>query len=237
MKSDTFRFKQFEMRNSMSGLKIGTDGVLLGAWASFTCKNHVWDIGCGTGLIALMLAQRFDCKITGIEIEHNAAAEAQYNAMHSPWSERIRVVEGDIANVADSLTVPDVIVSNPPYFAVGKSMSAGSDSRDLARRDSFLSFEKLIELAGRYLSASGELFMVSPYSRKSDIEWYCGLAHLYVRHYTSVVSKEQNEPNRLLWHISRVDGPIISDQLTIRKMTGEYTSDFIELTKDYYLNF
>ncbi len=235
MKSDLFRFKQFEMRNSVSGLKIGTDGVLLGAWADVAKCAHAWDVGSGTGLVALMVAQRSDCQLTAIEIDHAAALESKQNAAASPWAKRIKVIEGDINLVANSLDRPDVILCNPPYYAAGKSLEAGNNRRDVARRDGSLSFESIISIASEYLTADGDLFIISPADRKGDIEWLCALRHLYVRHCTSVFTKRDLMSSRLLWRISRQDGPLVSDSIAIRNESGTYTDEFKKLTEDYYI--
>lgn len=237
MKSTTFRFKKFEMNNSASGLKIGTDGVLLGAWADVGGGNHVWDVGCGTGLIALMLAQRYDCHFSAIEIERDAADEAEGNIARSPWKERIKLIHGNISEVAASLPAPDSIVSNPPYYASGKSIEAGNQKRDTARRDSSLCFASLIALASLYLRPEGNLFLISPFDRKADIEWEATLRGLHVRKCTPVITKDSAKPSRILWHISRVSGPTVTDRLLVRDAAGNYTDEFKTLTKDYYLNF
>ena len=119
MKNPLFRFKQFQIDQSKSAMKIGTDGVLLGAWTSVNCKpKTILDIGSGTGLIALMLAQRTASSIIkAIEIEEDAAAEAAANFKDSPWSDRLELIHADILNYTQkSIETFDLIVSNPPFL-------------------------------------------------------------------------------------------------------------------------
>ena len=113
--TEAFQFKQFTIRHDRCAMKVGTDGVLLGAWANAKGKQHILDIGTGSGLIALMLAQRTDAMITGIEIDPASAAQAQENVAASPWAYRLQIVATDIAGYT-SYQAFDLIVSNPPFF-------------------------------------------------------------------------------------------------------------------------
>ena len=125
-----FRFKQFSLENNVAGLKIGTDGVLLGAWSQTGESLSIWDIGTGTGVIALMLAQRSDALITGFEIDPHAASVAASNFRNSPWAGRMKIIEGDAVEMTKYLDPADIIISNPPYslknqvlarlYAIGK---------------------------------------------------------------------------------------------------------------------
>ncbi len=236
--SGKFRFKQFTMNNNAGGLKIGTDGVLLGAWARPVTDSVVWDVGCGGGLIALMVAQRMpDASVKAIEIDREASAEARVNAANSPWNDRVEVVEGDIHSVGPRLPRPELIVSNPPYYNSSGAIPAAGQSRDMARRDTTLSFKSLIELSTNVLLPSGNLCMISPYDRKAEIEWLCAINRLFVREQTAVSSRDGKAPIRILWHISRTDGPCLCRELSIRDRAENFTDGYINLTKDYYLDF
>lgn len=236
-----FRFKQFEMLNCVNGLKIGSDGVLLGAWADISNAESIWDIGTGTGVIALMAAQRAlpSCSITAFEIDPKAAAVAAENFASSPWGTRMSVVEGDalslVSQNALNLTAPDLILSNPPYFAKDASLATRCAERDAARREGSLSFESLIGLAAERLTEQGRLCFISPADRHEEIEWHTALRGLHICRLTEVVTKEGRQPSRILWELSRTTGPQISERLTIRDAKGNYTDAYRQLTDDYYL--
>ncbi|MDE6323225.1 MAG: methyltransferase [Paramuribaculum sp.] len=232
-----FRFKRFSLENNVAGLKIGTDAVLLGAWAHPGNARTIWDVGTGTGVIALMLAQRSEASITGFEIDPQAAAVAASNFKQSPWGDRMRVVVGDAVETAVRLSKADLIISNPPYYAADSAIAAKVQARDVARRSSRLSFKDVIEIAAGKLSPDGNLFLVSPESARSSIEWEAAINNLKLRRLTAVRTKAGSPPTRLLWHFSRKGGTIVSDSLSIRDLDGAYTPDYIYLTKEYYLQF
>src|SRR5574344_2567439 len=130
MSNSYFRFKQFSVFQERCAMKVGTDGVLLGAWAKVDAANRILDIGTGTGLVALMLAQRSTAMITAVEIDEEAAIQAEENFCQSPWANRFEVVNSDITSYeTDALF--DVIVSNPPYFV--DSLQCPDGQRSLAR--------------------------------------------------------------------------------------------------------
>lgn len=232
-----FRFKQFSLENNVAGLKIGTDGVLLGAWAQPGESLTIWDIGTGTGVIALMLAQRSDAVITGFEIDPHAASVAASNFRNSPWADRMKIIEGDAVEMTKNLDPADIIISNPPYYTADGAIPAKGQQRDMARRNSRLSFKNVIEIAAHKLSPTGSLFLVSPESSRSTIEWEAAINDLKLRRLTSVRTKTTASPTRLLWHFSRLGGPLLTDSLAIRTGEGDYTPEYISLTKDYYLQF
>lgn len=236
-----FRFKQFSMLNCVDGLKIGSDGVLLGAWVDVGDAKCIWDIGTGTGVIALMAAQRAlpSSHITAFEIDPKAAAVATENFNNSPWGRRMKVAEGDALSTAGdtepSAEIPDLILSNPPYFARNASLATRCAERDAARREGTLSFESLIQLAAKRLSASGRLCFISPSDRHEDIEWLATLHGLNIKHSTEIITKEGRQPSRILWELWRFGTLRTNDRLTIRDASGAYTEAYRLLTDDYYL--
>lgn len=240
-KQSLFRFKQFAMLNCVDGLKIGSDGVLLGAWTDVNAAESIWDIGTGTGVIALMAAQRAlpSCHITAFEIDPKAAAVAARNFAASPWHSRMKVIEGEALSVIAERSiigvVPDIILSNPPYFAKSASLATRCAERDTARREGSLCFESLIKLGAKRLSPTGRLCFISPADRREDIEWHAAFYGLNIRHTTEVVTKEGRLPSRILWELSRLAGPLTTDKLVIRDSSGNYTKAYQLLTNDYYL--
>ncbi|MDO5333018.1 MAG: methyltransferase, partial [bacterium] len=165
----TFRFRQFEVSNKLSAMKIGTDAVLLGAWAfeasGFGASSDLraLDIGCGTGVLSLMLAQRFTgMSVLGIDIDAEAAAEAAANFSRSPWAARLEALQTDFREFATSgeAGIYDIIISNPPFFTGGAE--APDDARRIARHQESLGLHDLMEGATHVLAPEGILAVVLP---------------------------------------------------------------------------
>lgn len=231
----TFRFKRFEVSNSRSAMKVGTDGVLLGAWCDVAADKSVIDAGTGTGLIALMVAQRSDARVTAVEIEPQAAMEARDNAAGSSWSDRITVVNRDFFDWALSVdNKVNHIVSNPPYFTT--ETTAPDAARRIARHDGGFGYGRLLEIAPRLLYPDGRLSMISPADREGDITFMAEMARMHLRRKTIVSTVVGRAPSRILWEFSPADGPLVSDCLTIRDAEGGYTPRYADLVKDFYLN-
>ncbi len=229
-----FRFKQFSVLNHKSAMKVGTDGVLLGAWADVNEAQSVLDVGTGTGLIALMLAQRCMAEIVGIEIEPNAAEEAQINFYESPWNDRLRVEMIDFVEYADTCTSQfDVIVSNPPYFV--NSLECDDEKRQKARHTSSLSYENLISGAVSLLNDNGHLCLITPSDVENLIENIVTKNKCYIINKVYVCPIVGGEAKRILWKISKTEEKCETSRLEIEKARHEYTDDYISLTKDYYL--
>lgn len=237
-RSDIFRFKQFAVSNSRSAMRVGTDGVLLGAWAEggHECRN-VWDVGAGTGLIALMLAQRMaNISITAIEIDDEAAGECRHNAEMSPWGNRITTVCGDIADVCDSLPKPDLIVSNPPFFYSGEH--APARSRAMARHADAGSLGplRLIDISRRLLNDGGRMCMITPADMEDKLLFEATLARLDVDMLTEVCPRPGRRPLRLLWRFSKGGGLGSRSQICIRNNETAFSDEYRLLTKDFYLD-
>ena len=153
MANNFFRFKQFVINQENCAMKVGTDGCLLGAWANLETSHMILDIGCGSGLIAIMAAQRCpSATITGVEIEEGASQQARENAEASPWSNRIEIINSDFLSYFPNEKF-DTIVSNPPYFV--NSLKCKDSSRTVARHTSTLTFAELMSNAYRLLNTEG----------------------------------------------------------------------------------
>ena len=250
-RESVFRFKRFEVANSLSAMKVGTDGVLLGAWADVPEESvgrsvggttdgdggahmRVLDVGTGSGLIALMMAQRFpEARITGIDIVEEACAEARRNADDSPWSDRIDIVCADFGKYTTSVDVGpfDAVVSNPPFFKT--DLKAPDLSRRLARHGAGLDYALIMNACAKdLLSPGGALSMVSPADREEDIIFDMELSGLKLTRLTRVWTKAAaSAPSRLLWEMRRTKtaSPPIVDNLLIG--SDEYKT----LTGDFYL--
>ena len=229
----TFRFKQFEVLNDRTAMKVGTDGVLLGAWCPVEDAHHVLDVGTGCGVIALMVAQRnSQAVIKGIDIDHDAIMESILNFKNSPWSDRLSAIETDFNSMIDHQRY-DLIISNPPFFTNG--VLPTGEARTTARHTSSLSYRQLIDGAIRMLNEGGKLAMISPTDAESEIIQAATFASLPVRHLTRVIPVEGSIPKRTLWLFSRQDIPYHEDTLTIAHSDGSFTDEYVALTGAFYL--
>lgn len=228
-----FRFKQFAVVNDRTAMKVGTDGVLLGAWCPVVGARRVLDVGTGCGVIALMIAQRnSEAVIDAIDIDHDAIDEATLNFTRSPWGERLTATEGDFNNM-DLETRYDLIVSNPPYFTNG--VLPTGDARTTARHTQSLTYRSLIEGTARLLTEDGMLAIITPTDAEGDIIEAATFASLPVRRMTRVIPVEGSIPKRTLWILSRCDISYHEDSITIAHSNGSFTSEYIALTKAFYL--
>ena len=177
-----FRFKEFEVRNCQSAMRVNTDGVLLGAWTPVSeSTTQIWDVGGGTGLITLMLAQRCDAHITAIEIDSDSYKEMVENINASKWTERITTIHGDFSCVWKSIQKPQLIVSNPPYFTETKSGLKSIDTRRAtARHEDSLNYLSLIKISSVVLPDNGLLCLISPADRESEIEFNAITNGMYI---------------------------------------------------------
>ncbi len=235
-----FQFKQFFIDDSNCAMKVGTDGVLLGAWADVEGAGEILDVGCGSGLIALMMAQRAPfAKVTGVEIDPAASADAVCNVSRSPWGDRVAILNRDIAAFDRPLVSPLLIISNPPFFT--EKLHSPEASRSLARHGSEFGVGELIEFAAqRLVNPCDSLAFIAPADRDDELEFLLSLHRLCVRRRMSVCSREGRPPFRTLWQVVREDVkvyfyPEIS-YLCIRNHDNDFTPEYVNLTSDFYLD-
>ena len=226
-----FKFKQFSIIQEKSAMKVGTDGVLLGSWVSCKQANTILDIGCGTGLISLMLAQRnLNSNIIGIEIDEIASHEAQLNVSNSDWQERIKIEHTSLQDFKPQ-TQFDLIVSNPPFFDENKAQ----DRRTTARHTNSLSFEELIGNAANLLSEKGIFSVIMP--EDTEVE-FCKIAtthNLYCNRVCNVKGNKTVVVKRVMLEFSFLKTEHITEHLTIETARHQYTDKYIQLCKDFYL--
>ena len=228
-----FRFKRFAVVNDRTAMKVGTDGVLLGAWCPVCGAQRVLDVGTGCGVIALMVAQRNEhALIKGIDIDPGAIEEAALNFANSPWSDRLTAQLQDF-NKLESRESYDLIVSNPPYFT--DSLLPPDAARTLARHTATLSYRQLIEGAAQRLTDDGSLALISPTEAEGTIIEAATFASLPVCCLTRVIPVEGGAAKRILWLLSRHDIPYHENTLTIAHNDGAFTSEYVSLTGDFYL--
>ncbi|HPF50006.1 MAG TPA: methyltransferase [Draconibacterium sp.] len=235
-RNNYFQFKQFRIEQKNSAMKVGVDGVLLGAWADVSGAERILDVGAGTGLIALMLAQRSKARITAIEIETLAAKEAQENLNDSPWLDRVEVLHSSFQEYAKSTTDKfDLIVSNPPYFS--RASKAASDERTLARHNDSLRFEELIFYSSGLLNEKGSLAIIIPSEAFEELNKNAITHKLCLKRITQIRPKPSKKVNRALAQWSVIEQQAKIQELCIYEEGGSFTRDYIDLTRDFYLNF
>lgn len=228
-----FRFKQFAVLNDRTAMKVGTDGVLLGAWCPVEDSRCVLDVGTGCGVIALMVAQRNPTAIIdAIDIDHDAIVEATLNFANSPWNDRLTAIESDFNSMTTDKRY-DLIVSNPPFFTNG--VLPTGDARTTARHTSTLNYNQLIDKAAQLLDEEGSLSLITPIEAEGDIIQASTFASLPARRITRVIPVEGAAPKRILWLLSRRDISYSEDTLIIAHENGAFTSEYIALTGAFYL--
>jgi tRNA1Val (adenine37-N6)-methyltransferase len=229
-----FRFKEFQLHQSNSAMKIGTDGVLLGAWSSLHPRTNILDVGTGTGLIALMLAQRFPhASVTGIEINPEAALDTIRNFQESPFAERLQFIHGDFLSHEFTLAF-DLIVSNPPYFS--NDLLPTEHNRSQARHEETLGILSLLQVAQKLLSATGIISLIIPYNRLQELTSIARNMDLYPARITLVKGRADLPPKRALIELLHEPVSILEDELIIEVERHQYTNAYKSLTKDFYLN-
>lgn len=241
----SFRFRQFEIHQNRCAMKVGTDAILLGAWSQSQSPGRILDIGTGTGVIALMLAQRFSAAcVDGVEIDAEASEQARENVARSPWPDRINIICSAIADLPFGQTY-DLIVSNPPWFDDG--MSTHSPARDVARHSVKLTHRQLIDQASRRLSTAGDFCVILPAVQAKPFMQLAEQAALCCSQICYVKPTANADTKRVLMRYTKTTS-LLNDPSTKRnRLTEElvvelsqrhhYSAEFQELTKEFYLRF
>ncbi len=219
-------------------MKVGTDGVLLGCWTHIPASGFatIIDAGCGCGLLALMMAQRTSwANITGVDIDPGAVADAHDNVASSPWSDRVKILEGDVLGCKPEVVHPLLIISNPPFFT--ETLRSPDGERALARHGDTFGVRDLIEWsAGLMTEDDDRLAFIAPADRDAEIDYHLAIARLNPLRRCSVSSREGRKPIRTLWETGRAPLPCIKSQLDIRDTTNTLTQEYIALTSAFYLD-
>ncbi|WP_283131371.1 tRNA1(Val) (adenine(37)-N6)-methyltransferase [Enterovibrio norvegicus] len=238
--SKGFQFKQFSIEDNGCGMPVSTDGVLLGAWAHVAEDDAVLDIGTGTGLLSLMLAQRaLSATIMAVDIDQHATETAALNASSSPWADRITVVQQDVTHW-DIPTQFDTIICNPPYFNSGEQ--ANDARRATARHTDTLSHTMLLKVINARLLPTGQAHLILPSVEADKLIAAAETHHLVCQRITEVKATANKPVTRKLITLapktalsSSISSKNTSVQHLVIQDKGAYTQDFISLTKDFYL--
>jgi tRNA1Val (adenine37-N6)-methyltransferase len=214
-------------------MKVGTDGVLLGAWTDCRNANAVLDVGSGTGLIALMLAQRSPAKIDAVDIDKNACEQSEINFRNSPFADRLKVYHTDFKFYSPTCKY-DLIVSNPPYFI--NSLKSPDTGRNSARHTGEFHLRDLLGKSAQLLTGSGKLSLILPFDTFDFIQTIAAQNDLFLSRKTNVRPLAASSPKRILLEYSKEKGQTQENEMFIEHTRHVYSDEYIELTKNYYLN-
>lgn len=241
MPNPYFRFRQFTVRQEHTAMKVSTDACLFGAFIarelhalipSGKPESRVLDIGSGTGLLSLMLAQQHEVSIEAVEMDKAAFEDCRANVEASPWSSRITLHHANILDVVPSHAFR-IIISNPPFYA--RQLHAPDAKRNLARHETDLTLGQLLDYSARYLHIDGYLFLLLPAEREDDVQdeatrrAFCLKKKVLVRH------SPAHPVTRIIWVWSLQHTETVVEQLSIREADGTYSAAFSGLLHDYYL--
>ncbi len=233
-----FHFKKFSIDDSLAAMKIGTDAVLLGAWTPCDNETRILDIGTGSGILALMMAQRNpESVIDAVEIDDLASSVAIQNAMLSPWNDRINIIHDSFQHYSEtSQHVYSLIICNPPFFS--NSLKAKGNARILARHNDGLPITELLQGIFKLLTPQGKAALIIPYDSLEQWELEAEIASLHISETTLLKSFPSHGFHRAMICLSKsITDLVLINELCIYKFPEQYTIEYKTLTSDFYLNF
>ena len=239
MNKKPFRFKEFTIHQDKTAMKVGTDGVLLGAWCTIDkYPDTILDIGSGTGIIALMIAQRSDAMtIDAVEVDENAYEQTVENFEKSDWGDRLYCYNATFQEFANEIAEEeesyDLIVSNPPFYT--DAFESEDSSRNKARFTSALSFEELLEGVSKILSKNGIFSTIIPFKEEENFINIAKDQHLFLNSVCRVQGNKTSAVKRSILAFSFQETEVNETHLIIEIARHQYTEDYINLTKDFYL--
>ncbi|MDO4162886.1 MAG: methyltransferase [Bacteroides sp.] len=233
MPKSFFQFKHFTVWHDRCAMKVGTDGVLLGAWVPQGNYRRILDVGTGTGLIALMLAQRMpEAKIVGVEIDAAASEQARENVSRTEWADRIEIECCDFRNYQSDETF-NLIVSNPPYFI--DALKCPAEQRSVARHAGSMNYDLLFRRSASLLHPDGQICIIIPSEIEKNVTDAAWNHHLYPCRRLRVYTKPGKPCRRVLLAFSFKESICAEDALCIESEAQQYTAEYIALTRDFYL--
>ena len=237
--STLFKFKEFSIHQDKTAMKIGTDAVLLGAWVFLENEiDSILDVGSGTGIIALMLAQRsFALTIDAVEIDNDAYEQTVTNFENSNWGDRLYCYHSSFQNFAEEIAEEyetyDLIISNPPFYT--DEFESENDARNKARFTSSLSFNELLKGVSKILSKKGKFAVIIPFKEEQGFVELAKENNLFLNRVCHVKGNPSSAFKRSLLEFSFEDKKLKKENLTIEIKRHQYTDEYINLTKDFYL--
>lgn len=233
MENQIFRFKQFEINQSKCAMKIGTDGVLLGAWADVSNCRRILDIGTGTGLLALMMAQRSNANITAVEIEKDAAIQASNNFLKSSWNSRLEAIHSNIEDLRTDIKF-DFIICNPPFFK--PTAKETTEQRLIARQSVSLTSKVLLEAVASHMSTNGMFACILPVEESKELICLANCFDIHLTRLAKVRPTPSKLPHRYLMEFETTQRDCIASELIIEEFGRHgYSKEYIELTSDFYM--
>lgn len=247
MANSYFQFKQFTIHQDRCAMKVTTDGCLFGAWVAEQVRSlkseargiptdHLLDIGTGTGLLSLMVAQKTNCLIDAIEIDNEASEQAKENSNGSQWRERINIIHADAKEFSFTKKF-DVIISNPPFYE--NELRSGNSKKNKAHHDDGILLNDLLAIIKKNLQPVGEFYLLIPYKRNEEIDTTIKDNNLTISHKLLTRQSTQHSYFRVMIkgeHLQEKQNNYATTEITIRNEKNEYTPEFIHLLKDYYLH-
>jgi tRNA1Val (adenine37-N6)-methyltransferase len=238
MSHQTFVFKKFSINQHKSAHKVGTDGVLIGAWAEVSDAKNILDVGTGTGIIALMMAQKSHAQVDAIDIEQGSYEQAKENATYSVWANRIKVYHTTLQDFAKSVHKKyDVIITNPPYFV--DSSKAPDEDRSHARHTDLLPFKELIRGVFSVLNTTGKFYIILPTKEALDFKMLAEKEDLYLVKLLRVKTKSTNDIEKRHMMLFKFNQEPFTEETISIENEGRhnYTNEYKKLTGDFYLHF
>ncbi len=234
MSESVFHFKQFTIHQDKCAMKVGTDAVLLGAWTQTGNETTILDIGTGSGVIALMLAQKCSASIDAIDIDENAFRQAHENFLISPWYFRLNCLHQSFQDFSVKHSGKyDLIVTNPPYFLQASKPSV--ESRTNARHREVLAFDELLDGVKKLLNTNGRFCLILPSKEGMDFLNRAQQKGLFCNHLVRIKTKADKEEKRLIMQFGFQFGLLTEEEIIIQEEDGNFTLEYIKLTRDYYL--
>ncbi|MGQ8337554.1 tRNA1(Val) (adenine(37)-N6)-methyltransferase [Sunxiuqinia sp. A32] len=229
-----FDFKQFSVKQEDAAMKVGIDGVLLGAWANFEGCSRILDVGTGTGLIALMAAQKSDALIDAVEIDSDAATEAGLNFENSNWIDRLKVTNSSFQDYMPACQY-DHIISNPPFFE--NSFKSKDEKRSRARHADSLTLQDLLLKSESLLSEKGRISLILNSEREERLKYLISENGLFILRFAYVAPDSNKKPHRILVELGRNVQDFTVEHFFLRDVgTNDFSEQYKRITSDFYLN-
>lgn len=234
MSETTFHFREFTIQQDKCAMKVSTDAVLLGSWVNAINAKRILDIGTGTGIIALMLAQKTDAIIDAIDIDENAYHQSRENFEISPWHKRLSTKHQCFQEFSKIHQEKyDLIVTNPPYFHHASKPVA--ESRSNARHSEALTFDELVEGVSRLLTSDGRFCLILPYREGMEFMDKAQRKGLFCHHLLRIKTKAQRTEKRVIMEFGFQFDILTEKEIIIQQENGSFTGEYINLTSEYYL--
>jgi len=233
----SFYFKQFRVEDGQSTMKVGTDAVLLGAAAEVADAEEILEVGTGSGVISLILAQRSDARIDAIEIDEDSVKQAEFNVMNSPWNDRITIIHSSLQDFTyQSGRRYDLIISNPPFFS--RSLKSDQCKRNISRHNDSLSFRELIQCSSLLMTEKASLWVILPVKESEEFIDTTVKYGLFIHICMRIIPKTGKAYHRVIMKFKKTRaGTIEEKNLTIRNADISYSKEYMEVTGEFYLDF